>query len=61
MECVLNIYVLFKGNIQTTLYTFLKVHLGACKNIKKYLNIYFSFSQRGGGQESGVWQTIALA
>ena len=35
MECVLNIYALFKGNIQTTLYTFLKVHLGACKNIKK--------------------------
>lgn len=61
MECVLNIYVLFKGNIQTTLYTFLQVHLGACKNIKKDLNIYFSFSQRGGGQESRVWQTIALA
>ena len=61
MECILNIYVIFKGNIQTILYTFLKVHLGTCKNIKKDLQVYCSFPQRGGRQASEAWQTRALA
>lgn len=57
MECILNIYVICKGNIQSYhlhFHTFLKVHLGACKNIKKKKsrNIFFISSK---GWRSRVW------
>lgn len=52
MECILNIYVIFKGNIQTILYTFLKVHLGTCKNKKRSTSILFISSK---GWQPSVW------
>lgn len=50
MECILNIYVICKGNIQSYhlhFHTFLKVHLGACKNIKKKISKYIFHFLKG--------------